>query len=287
MGALALAVLVPCATRSTAQDGEEKTPPSKFKKAKEVKTEAAVEAWIAELVRHFSDKNRTIRASARAGLVGAGPAAVPALRKIAAGDDDASDIARILIAHIQRRGRGNYAWPGLALRDLPSTERVAPKTPTPPTRSRPAAKSPAPTPAPTPRRPAEQKKPQPSPRPERPARAPSAVLGRAVKGLDLTDKQKSQVNEILAANQKKVQELAQKVRRRELNSTKAREAMDKLQEGLRKDLQKVLTGEQYKKIENMLKSPRSRGAGGSGGRPSESGPTKPTRPGASNSPQQV
>jgi hypothetical protein len=236
------------------QNRKDKPKPSKDK------ADAAVEAWVQELAKHFSDKSRIIRQSARAGLVGAGAAALPVLRKIAAGDDDAADIARMLIRQIDHRPHG---LAGLEHKHLPRHHRAAPLA-----KQRGEAKK-----AP------EKKKPEnESRRPMSAAVSGLGVLhGRLLKDLNLTNQQKTKVAAILTTNRNKVRELLRKVHRRDFDREKMRSEIEKLKEDLQKDLKAVLTEEQLKKLDKGTKTLRPRGHGRPG-RPPEAGPTKPTRP---------
>jgi len=72
----------------------------------------AVEAWVKVLTDKITDPHDTIRDSARAAVVAVGPAALPALRRLADGDDAAkATAARKLIAHIEH-GPGMPGGPG-------------------------------------------------------------------------------------------------------------------------------------------------------------------------------
>ncbi|MBM3980327.1 MAG: hypothetical protein FJ304_08585, partial [Planctomycetes bacterium] len=69
--------------------------------------DAAVDAWVKVLIEKITDPHDTVRESARGALVGVGPAALPALQRLADGDDSAKAVAaRKLIGAIQGQGRG-------------------------------------------------------------------------------------------------------------------------------------------------------------------------------------
>src|SRR4051794_24684871 len=53
------------------------------------KADPAVEAWVKTLTEKLTDKNDAVRDSARAALVQVGPAALPVLKKLADGKDEA------------------------------------------------------------------------------------------------------------------------------------------------------------------------------------------------------
>ncbi|HEY1191632.1 MAG TPA: hypothetical protein VGE74_28625, partial [Gemmata sp.] len=77
------------------------------------KADPVVDAWVAILVSKITDPHDTVRDSARGALVGVGPAAIPALQKLADGDDPAKAVAaRKLIAAIGGRGPGAPGRPG-------------------------------------------------------------------------------------------------------------------------------------------------------------------------------
>lgn len=65
------------------------------------KADPVVDAWVATLIGKITDAHDTVRDSARGALVAVGPAAVPALQKLADGDDPAKAVAaRKVIAAI-------------------------------------------------------------------------------------------------------------------------------------------------------------------------------------------
>ncbi|HMF20042.1 MAG TPA: hypothetical protein VKE98_22740 [Gemmataceae bacterium] len=68
----------------------------------EEKANSTVTAWVQVLAKNIADRHDTVRESARAALVSVGKPALPTLKQIAAGKDDAAaDAARRLIARIQ------------------------------------------------------------------------------------------------------------------------------------------------------------------------------------------
>ncbi|AWM40991.1 hypothetical protein GobsT_04160 [Gemmata obscuriglobus] len=74
------------------------------------KSDAVVDAWVATLLSKITDPHDTVRDSARGALVAVGPAALPALQKLADGDDPAKAVAaRKLIGAIHGRGPGGPA----------------------------------------------------------------------------------------------------------------------------------------------------------------------------------
>ena len=87
------------------QPGDKKGPPATPPKA-----DAVVDAWLAVLLTKITDPHDTVRDSARGAVVSVGPAAIPALQKLADGDDPAKAVAaRKLIGAIQGRGPGAMA----------------------------------------------------------------------------------------------------------------------------------------------------------------------------------
>ena len=66
------------------------------------KADSTLTAWVQVLAKNIADRHDTVRESARAALVSVGKPALPTLKQIAAGKDEAAaDAARRLIARIQ------------------------------------------------------------------------------------------------------------------------------------------------------------------------------------------
>jgi hypothetical protein len=281
LGLLALGVLLPLAVPGTADEPQEQDQPKKARVTDE-KVDPAVQAWVEELGRHFADKNRTIRYSARAALLEAGRASLPVLRKYAAGDDDTADVAREMIARIERGGR----FGSLARAPFVPRFGLGPRPPMPPTPKGPSPREKKKQPDKEAKKAPEKeaKKAPEQPRPPMPSRGPrggAGALARVVRDLKLDDKQKAKVAEILADHQKKARELFQKIRSREVDRAKAREAFQELTQSLQKDLKGVLTEEQMKKVEQAIKDLPRRGPNRPGRpRPPEATPAKPAKPGA-------
>ncbi len=95
------------------QPGSEKGQPGD-KRGPGPKPDATVDAWVKTLIEKITDPHDTVRESARGALVGVGPAALPALQRLAEGDDSAKAIAaRKLINAITRGGpQGGPGQPG-------------------------------------------------------------------------------------------------------------------------------------------------------------------------------
>jgi hypothetical protein len=71
------------------------------------KSDAVVDAWLAVLLTKITDPHDTVRDSARGAVVAVGPVAIPALQKLADGDDPAKAVAaRKLIGAIMGHGHG-------------------------------------------------------------------------------------------------------------------------------------------------------------------------------------
>lgn len=77
------------------------------------KADAVVDAWLAVLLTKITDPHDTVRDSARGAVVSVGPAALPALQKLADGDDPAKAVAaRKLIGTIHHGHGGPGGQPG-------------------------------------------------------------------------------------------------------------------------------------------------------------------------------
>ena len=77
------------------------------------KPDAVVDAWLAVLLTKITDPHDTVRDSARGAIVSVGPAAIPALQKLADGDDPAKAVAaRKLIGTIHHGHGGPGGQPG-------------------------------------------------------------------------------------------------------------------------------------------------------------------------------
>ena len=198
------------------------------------KADPAVEAWVKVLAEKLTDKNDTISDSARRALLSIGSPAVPTLKKIADGDDKAAaSAAKDVIAQIDRgsdrRGPGGNFGRG---------------------------------------RPDEKGKGQPDEKGKGGPRpggfggfGGGNLLDRITKDLDLTDKQKDKVKDIVSAQEKKMREAFEKAREGgRPDFEKIRDTMKSMQTDLLKDLKDVLTADQLKKVEKALE-------GGLGGFP--------------------
>jgi hypothetical protein len=87
--------------------GEKKDDKRFEEKKAPAKADPQVDAWLAVLLTKITDPHDTVRDSARAAVVSVGSPALPALQKLADGDDSAKAVAaRKLISAIHRGGPG-------------------------------------------------------------------------------------------------------------------------------------------------------------------------------------
>lgn len=220
--------------------------------------DATVDAWVKVLVEKIADQHDTVRESARAALVHVGPQAIPALRKLADGDDNIKAVAaKNVIAMIERGpqpGRpgvlGGFGGGG-GIGGGPG-QPGGPGGPGGPGPMGPGGPG-----------------------------GPGGMgernpLGRVIGELNLSEKQEKQVKEIVAAHGKKMMEFGEKLRDGTVDRQEAREGFDKLRGELTKELKDVLNAEQMKKFEAAMQGP----PGGPGGRPGgPGGPPPGGRPG--------
>jgi Spy/CpxP family protein refolding chaperone len=90
-----------------------------------------------------------------------------------------------------------------------------------------------------------------------------AAIDLALRGIELNDKQRAKVAEVRAAQQKKIQEVFEKLRDGKLEPGEVPAAMEKTRDDMLKDMKNVLTKEQYETFEKAVKQ----GPGGPGGFP--------------------
>lgn len=92
--------------------GEPKRDEPKRGERPQPKADPTVEAWLRVLLDKITDPHDTVRDSARGAVVGVGRPAVPALERLANGDDPAKAVAaRKLLAEIERGPRGPMGGP--------------------------------------------------------------------------------------------------------------------------------------------------------------------------------
>lgn len=242
--------------------------------------DAAVDAWVKVLTDKIADPHDTIRESARAALVSVGRPALPALQKLADSDDGAkSTAARKLMAAIERGGPRGPGLPGFGPGEGPPDG-----APGFPPDERPGAGRDQPLP-----RPGGDRDGPPTGRRGDAAGRPNP-LDRILAELDLTEKQKRQVEEIKESHRKKAQEVLEKARAGQIERQEVREQMDKLGADVTRELKELLTPEQAKRLEDLAPAgrplfpppfPPGRGSREAGGPP---GGPPDERPGARRGP---
>lgn len=205
---------------------------------REPRIDPAVEAWVKMLAEKITDRHDSIRESAREGLAAVGRAALPTLRQIAEGDDGAAaDAARKIIGRIESGGRGPRGE-GPGGPDRPGGERPPEGRPG----ERPGGERPGPGGRPG--------------GPDRPGPGPGGVGGpgrpfiqEALRELDLNDTQREKVRDILEPHGQKMRELFEQVREGKIDRADVRNAMEKMETELLKEMKSVLTKEQMEKFE--------------------------------------
>jgi hypothetical protein len=249
----------------------------------------AVEAWVKVLTERITDPHDTIRDSARAGVIAVGPAALPALHRLAEGDDAAkATAARKLIAHIEH-GQGAPGGPGFPGAGGRGGQPGAPGAPggpgLPPAAGRPgepgapgigrpgspgapgrpgAPGGPMP-PGGRPGVPGTPGAPAAPDRPGGPGGRPES-LETVIENLGLNEEQQKKVQGVVEEHGKKVRELTERVREGQVERQDLRERMEKLHEAFIKELKGALTEEQFKKVQEAMQPGRP-GRGEPGGRP--------------------
>jgi hypothetical protein len=253
----------------------------------------AVEAWVKVLTDKITDPHDTIRDSARAAVIAVGPAALPALQKLADGDDSAkATAARKLIAHItQGPGMpGTPGGPGLPGAGGRGGQPGAPGFPggpgLPPGVGRPGEPG-APGigqpglpgapgrpgvpggPVPPGGRPGVPGAPGTPGAPGRPGASGGRPesLESVIQNFGLNEEQQKKVQGIMEEHGKKLRELTEKAREGKVERQEVREGMEKLHEAFVKDLKGVLTDEQLKRMLEAMQQGRP-GRGEPGDRPS-------------------
>ncbi len=285
-----------------AQPPDKPAPPGKPadkrapEKSEVVKPDPTVDAWVKVLAERMTDRHDTVRESARAGLVALGRHALPALRKLAESEDTATaTAARHVIARIEHRGpEGRPGGPGFG---RPGPWGRGPQGMGPRARGDRPGFPPGPPPGKGRHRGPEDKPGPGKPGPDKPGVAgmgpggpPGERLRAVFQDLVLNDKQKEQIQTILAGHRDKMRAAFEKAReakeRPDLETL--RKAMKERHEQLINDLQPVLTAEQMEKVKKALErlgppGPFGRGPGGPfgiGGPPGRGlfGPGGPPRP---------
>ncbi|MCI0705222.1 MAG: hypothetical protein L0241_29530 [Planctomycetia bacterium] len=255
--------------------GDKKRPDDKgFKAGGPVKGDASVDAWVKTLVDKMNDPHDVIRDSARAALIAVGPPALPTLRRLAGGTDEAKAVAaRKLIAAIERGGQpGQPGRPGGGAGGIGG----GPGFPGPGGPGGPGGMGPARPPGVGPMGPGGPGRPGVGPMGPGGLGGPGIVLERVLGGLELTEKQQKQVKEIMEGHAKKIREFADKVRDGKLEGTEIPKTVEKFQKELLEDFKKVLTEDQFKKLQERFPEGRFPFPGfGAGERPGR--PERPDR----------
>lgn len=86
--------------------------PKKGGERPQPKTDATVDAWLGVLLAKITDPHDTVRDSARGAVVAVGPPALPALEKLANGDDAAKAVAARKLIGAITGNRGPQGQPG-------------------------------------------------------------------------------------------------------------------------------------------------------------------------------
>jgi hypothetical protein len=262
--ALAAALVGATATAAEPNDKDAKD------KEAPAKVDKDVEAWINVLAAKIADRHDSIRESARLALIAVGKPALPALRKLVEGNDGAAaEAATRLITHIESGRGGHPGRPGFPGEMGPPRRGVRMGPPPPPPGGPGAGQHPGgppgspggfgpppgspggfgPPPGPVGAPPQQGGAPGFPPGPPngfgpRPggAAGPGAMIERAMKDLNLTDAQKTKMQDVLKAQ-----------------GEKARETMQKMHEEFLKSLKGVLDEEQFKKLEKNFPKPPAPG----------------------------
>jgi Spy/CpxP family protein refolding chaperone len=226
--ALVLSIALLFLQGADAQPGRRKGDDTPAKE--EAKASPELEAWIKTLTEKMTDRQDSIRDSARAALVSIGRPALPELQKLADGKDAATaEAAKQVIARIERGGR-NTGGPG----GFPGGPGGFP--------GRPGGTDD------NPRRPGGGTGPGNNSPP-----VGAGMVDRALRDLDLSDKQKAKLEDIKTAQQKKLADLAEKAREGKLDGDELRKTFEKNREEMIKDIEAVLTRDQIDKFEKALK----------------------------------
>lgn len=238
----------------------------------------SVETWVNTLVEKMNDRHDAIRESARAALVAVGPRAMPALKKLTESSDDAAaTAAKKLVAQIEQAnprpprgfggsfGSGGFGGGGGfgGFGGTPDSGGASPR----PLENLGGSRE-RPTPAPIDKPKVEQPKidpfnrqPDPPMKPETGA-APNlgrsgsimgSMLLRQTADLDLTDKQRERLKELVVKEEAIVREAMQKVRVNGRPDIEAiRKAVEKHRESMLTELKPILSAEQLKSLKERL-----------------------------------
>lgn len=225
-----------------------------------------VEEWVRMLAEKITDRHDEIRDSARAALTAVGPAALPTLRRLADGNDGATaTAARKVIGRIEHHGppgpfgmmtMGGTGGPALGRR--PDGDRGDGPRPGPFGGDRPMRKD---EPRAKGDRPARPRDDRGGPaekgerRPEGPPRGGPEQFARAIRSLNLSDEQRQKVEELVQAQQAKLQRIRDRVRDGDLAPEEARATARREMEAVREKLRDVLTSDQFRRFESEMRPP--------------------------------
>jgi hypothetical protein len=179
-------------------------------------------AWVKTLTDKMNDPHDAIRESARAALVAVGPPALPALRRLADGNDAKAYTATRLVQQIERAaamaGAGGFGAAGMMgqpgpFPGQPMPGGFGPGAAPPPPGGRPGVGAPDPRPG---------AGGDPAPRGDAP-------LGRLLGDLKLTDQQRQQAERVVSGYATKLREVMDEVRSGKLDLTpEQREVFERL-----------------------------------------------------------
>lgn len=224
---------------------------------REPRPDPAVDAWVKMLADKMTDPHDVIRESARAGLVAAGPAAAPTLRKLADSEDGAKATAarRVLQAIEQRPQPGMGGPPMLMQRQGGAPAAAGDRRPggLPGAGRQPDGDRRPDGPPGAGRQPEGDRRPDGPPGAGRPDgnRRPMNDLG-------LNEKQQKQIEAIQQAAQKKLREVREQVEANNLDPMDARKKTEAIREALLKEAKEVLTAEQFEKFQERMPTPGRR-----------------------------
>ncbi len=205
------------------------------------KVDPQVEAWVKTLTDKMNDPHDAIRDSARAGLIAIGPPALPALRRLADGNDAKAYTATRLVQQIERAA----AVPGVGgFGVYPGQPGVFSPQPAPPDGRRPGIG--VPDGAPRPGNPDE---------PARPGAGREAGVnsfGRTFRELKLTDEQTAKAEQVVAKYVTRTQELFEGIRSGKLDRAEAPDSATKLAQEAMTEIRRSLTPEQLRRFDELV-----------------------------------
>lgn len=235
-----------------------------------LKADPQVEAWVKTLTDKMNDPHDAIRESARAALVAVGPPALPALRRLADGNDAKAYTATRLVQQIERAAAmsGMGGGGGFGVSGGLGDPRFGPR------------------PQPNPGGPSAGRQPGEDPRPGAGREGGENPLGRVLGELKLTDEQAAKAEKAIGAYVSRSRELLEAVRSGKIERADVPDAMMKLGMETMAELRRSLTPEQLRRFDELVPSGRSifpfpgqpGGADRPGRRDDPPGPDQPRRP---------